>query len=256
VISEIQQLVDRYAAWLQDRTKLRAIDEWVEITTPFLDRHNDHLQIYAKKQAGQFVLTDDGYTMNDLAMQGCALDSPKRRALLKQTLNGFGVRHNADTGALEVTASTDSFAARKHSLIQAMLAVNDLFYLAQSSGVSLFYEDVTAWLDANDIRFTPGAKFSGKSGYDHLFDFVIPKSRKAPERYLQAVSRPDKSSAERLVFGWMDTRETRPSESKMYALLNDGEGRVSPGVVEAIKNYDITPVPWSERGDVTEALAA
>lgn len=78
------------------------------------------------------------------------------------TLNGFGVKLN--NGALEVRASPENFALRKHSLIQAMLAVNDLFYLATPMVSSLFYEDVVAWLDQNDIRYTPNVKFAGKTG--------------------------------------------------------------------------------------------
>jgi hypothetical protein len=71
---------------------------------------------------------------------------------------------------------------RKHNLLQAMLAVNDLFFLSIQMVASLFYEDVVSWLDTNEIRYTPNVKFTGKSGYDHLFDFVIPKSRRQPER--------------------------------------------------------------------------
>jgi len=29
--------------------------------------------------------------------------------------------------------------------------------------------------DENEIRYTPSVKFTGKSGYDNLFDFVIPE---------------------------------------------------------------------------------
>ena len=54
--------------------------------------------------------------------------------------------------ALEVHASPENFPARKHSLIQAILAVNHLFYLASPTVESLFFEDVVAWLEANDIR--------------------------------------------------------------------------------------------------------
>ena len=83
-------------------------------------------------------------------------------------------------------ASPDNFALRKHNLVQAMLAVNDMFYLAVPMVASLFYEDVVAWLDLHDIRYTPKVKFTGKTGYDHLFDFVIPKSRRQPERIIQS----------------------------------------------------------------------
>lgn len=254
--SEIQALVDRYVRWLQDKTTLRQLADWVEITTPYLDRHNDHLQMYAKKTNGGFLLTDDGYILNDLEMQGCKLDSPKRQALLKQALNGFGVSQNAGTGALEVVATVDNFPQRKHSLVQAMLAVNDLFYLASPNVLSLFYEDVVAWLDASDVRYTPTVKFSGKSGYDHLFDFVIPKSRKQPERLLQTIGRPSKSEAEAVVFKWFDTKETRSPDSMMYALLNDTERSVPPGVLEAMRNYGINAVPWSNRQTVVQDLAA
>ncbi len=253
---EIQQLVDRYVKWLQDRTTLRDVRDWVEITTPYLDRHNDHLQIYAKKAGHGFVLTDDSYTINDLELQGCKLDSPKRQTLLRQTLNGFGVRMNDSTSALEVNASSDNFPSKKHSLIQAMLAVNDLFYLATPTVASLFYEDVVAWLNAEDIRYTERVKFTGKSGYDHLFDFVIPKSRSQPERVLQAVSRANKESAERLMFDWLDTKDVRPPDSKMYAILNDGDQSVPQGVRDAISNYGIVPVAWSERKAFKAELAA
>ena len=256
MVTEIQELMDRYVRWLQDKTTLRQVADWVEITTPYLDRHNDHLQMYVKKQSAGYLLTDDAYTLNDLELQGCKLDSPKRQALLKQALNGFGVLQNASTGALEVSATADNFPQRKHALVQAMLAVNDLFYLASPHVVNLFYEDVVAWLEANEVRFTERVQFSGKSGYHHLFDFVIPKSRKQPERVVQTISRPSKSEAEAVVFKWFDTKETRPPDSKMFAILNDFEHGVPAGVLEALGNYDIASVPWGQRDTIIRDLAA
>src|SRR5437016_2235233 len=127
MINQVQTLLDQYWTWLKDKTKLREVgSDWVEITTPHLDRHNDYLQIYARRQNGSFVLTDDGYIIGDLNRSGCRLDSPKRQALLSMTLAGFGVQLVGDR--LEVRASPDNFPLRKHNLLQAMLAVNDLFF--------------------------------------------------------------------------------------------------------------------------------
>ena len=109
-------------------TVLHQMNQWVEITTPYLDRHNDYLQIYVKKTNGGFLLTDDGYIIDDLKQSGCKLDSHKRQELLKMTLNGFGVQK--DGNELQVHASAESFALRKHNLLQAMLAVHNMFYLA------------------------------------------------------------------------------------------------------------------------------
>lgn len=254
MINEVQSLLDQYWAWLKDRTTLRQINDWVEITTPYLDRHNDHIQIYAKRRDGGFVLTDDGYVLQDLEQSGCRIEGARRQGLLKMTLNGFGVQLNNQ--ALEVHASAGNFALRKHNLVQAVLAVNDLFYLASPMVASLFYEDVEAWMELSDVRYTPKVKFTGKSGYDHLFDFVIPKSKLQPERIVKAINRPSRDTAQAMAFSWIDTREVRPLESRAYALLNDSEHPVSESVLDAMRNYDVRPVLWSKRDQVRQEFAA
>lgn len=255
MIEEVRALLDEYQAWLRDKTALRVVDDWVEITTPYLDRHNDCLQIYATRNGGNWVLTDDGFIVNDLEMSGCALDTPKRRALLDVTLAGFGVRRG-DGNQLTVRASQGNFALQKHSLVQAMLAVNDLFYLATSNVASLFLEDVAAWLDASSVRYTPQVKFSGESGYDHLFEFVIPKSPDQPERMVQTINSPSRQTATIAAFACHDTRNARPDDSHTYAILNDSQGAVSGSIVDALERYDVRPVKWSERDQVQEELAA
>jgi Domain of unknown function DUF1829/Domain of unknown function DUF1828 len=255
VVQEIERLLNDYRAWLRDKTTLREVNgDWVEITTPYIDRHNDALQIYVRAENGGYVMTDDRYTIHDLEASGCNLHTDKRQELLRMTLNGFGVKLQDE--ALEVHATADTFPLRKHSLIQAMLAVNDLFYLSKPMVESLFFEDVIAWLDANDVRYTPKVKFTGTSGYDHLFDFVIPKSRRQPERILQAITRPTRETALSFINAWTDTRQARPNESKAYAVLNDTEQPLSGNVIEAFRNYQIQPVPFSERVDVLTELAA
>lgn len=254
-VHEIEKLLNDYRAWLRDKTTLREVNDWIEITTPYLDRHNDALQIYARAENGGYVLTDDSYTIHDLEASGCALNTEKRQDLLKMTLKGFGVRMNKE--ALEVHASPENFPARKHNLIQAILAVNDLFYLAKPVVESLFFEDVVAWLEVNDIRYTPKVKFTGISGFDHLFDFVIPRSpRKQPERIIQAINRPTRDNAEAFIYAWSDTREVRPPDSRAYAVLNDYDQLVSGGVLDAFRSYQIHPVEWSHRAEVVTALAA
>ena len=254
MITDVQTLLDRYWEWLRNKTTLREIGDYVEITTPCLDRHNDYLQIYARSRNGELILSDDGYILEDLELSGCSIDTPKRKALLKMTLDGFGVKRNERE--LEVSVSQDNFALRKHNLLQAMLSVNDLFYMASPIVESLFYEDVVSWLDVSEIRYAPKVKFTGRSGYDHLFDFIIPKSKAGPERILRAINRPRGDAAKAMVFSWIDTREVRPPESCAYAILNDSEETVSVSVLDAFRNYDVRTVLWSGREEVLEELAA
>lgn len=253
-MNEIETLLESYWDWLRDRTMVREIEGWAEITTPFLDRHNDYLQIYARRENGAYVLTDDGYTVGDLEQSGCMLDTPKRQGLLRATLNGFGVQSNGK--AIEVHATPQNFALKKHNLVQAMLAVNDLFYLASPVVESFFYEDVAAWLDTEMVRYTPQVKFTGVSGFDHFFDFVIPKSAAQPERVVRTINRPDRQAAQTVAFAWIDTKDIRTNDSRAYAILNDGGRRVSEAVLEALTSYGVHPVPWSRREEASVELAA
>jgi len=227
---------------------------YVEITTPYLDRHNDYAQIYVRRENGGFLLTDAGETIEDLRSSGCDLETKKRKDLLFATLNGLGVQRDGD--ALLVRATAQNFSLRKHNLVQAILAVNDLFYLAVPVVASLFLEDVTAWLELHEIRYTPNVKFTGRSGYDHTFDFVVPASRRAPERLIRAINKPSRDIAEALAFSWVDTKEVRPATSRFYALLNDEERPPSGSIVDALRSYEIIPVAWSTRDEVRPELAA
>lgn len=128
LIGEVEQLLTDYSRWLRERTRLQSIDEHVEITTPYLDRHNDYLQIYVRRSDDGYVLTDDGYVIDDLRTAGCEITTPKRRQILETVLNGFGVHVAGE--ALQVDATQKNFALRKHNLVQAMLAISDIFLVA------------------------------------------------------------------------------------------------------------------------------
>ena len=247
-------LINQYYDWLKSKTAWRDINGWIEITTPYLDRHNDYIQIYLRQIGSDYILTDDGYTISDLIQSGCPLDSPRRKALLQSTLNGFGIHLNGE--AIEVKATQETFALKKHNLLQAILAVSDLFYVARPNVESFFFEDVALWMENNDIRYTQKVKFAGRTGYDHMFDFVVPKSRQQPERILRVINNPNKDYAQAAILAWVDTKEVRPADSTAFAILNDKERGVSEGVLEALTSYDITPIPWSKCDEFKEKLAA
>jgi hypothetical protein len=99
-------------------------------------------------------------------------------------------------------------------------------------------------------RYTPKVKFTGTSGYDHVFDFVIPKSRHQPERVVQAINKPTRHAAQSLILEWTDTRQVRPPDSKAYAVLNDVEP-VSGDMIEALQAYEIRTVLWQARAQAS-----
>lgn len=251
---DCEQLVDAYLEWLRSGLSAEAIDGGCELTTPFLDRHNDHLQIYAERRNGTILLSDDGQVLADLRTSGLELDTPKRRQHFATIIKGFGVRE--ESGELLVEASNKTLGQRTHSLVQAMLAVNDMFALAQPRVASFFLEDVRAFLDQNEVRYSERVKIAGRSGFDHLVDFLIPRSRSAPERLVQAINAPTRQTVTPYLFGLGDMRESRESEATAYAFLNDRDREVAGEVVEALETYGVKPSLWSHREDYASELAA
>ena len=285
-------LIDSYYSWLRDKTAWKNLNGWAEITSPYLDRNNDYIQIYLKKTDEGYFLTDDGETINGLIQEGCKLDSPKRQQLLKLTLGGYGVTEK--NGALQITAaSKNDFPLCKHSLAQAILAVNDMFYMAAPHISSLFFEDVMGWLESSKIRYAKQVSFTGMSGYNRTFDFLITKSDKQPERLIKTLNNPSKSQADSLIMDWRDTRPVRMPEAKMYVFINDrikskgqpassekqksmdfnnlskdklknsidekedSDSRSAAGKAgAALQAYGIAPVLWSKRDKKMKELAA
>jgi Domain of unknown function DUF1828/Domain of unknown function DUF1829 len=251
---ECRQLVDAYVEWLRRGISAEAVGEACELTTPFLDRHNDHIQIYAVRRNGKIVLSDDGYILSDLRTSGLELTTPKRRNVLETALRGFGIQ--LEEGRLVVEASPRNLGQRVHSLIQAMLALNDMFVMAQPRVASFFWEDVRDFLDAHRVRYSPRVKLAGKTGYDHAIDFLIPRSPEAPERLLQAINSPNRSSIASYLFVLTDTREGRGLEAEAYAFLNDQDREVGGDVIEALEVYQVHAALWSQREEFAPRLAA
>lgn len=251
---ELNNLMQSYFKWLGEETSVQVLDEYIEITTPYLDRHNDYLQIYVKEENGKITLTDGGYIIDDLALSGCDFTGNKRKALLNTVVEGLGV--SIENGALTVSSDRGGFPLKKQSLIQAMLAVNDLYYISQPVTANRFFEDVESWFNSQNVRYTPNVSFNGQSGLSNKFDFSIPKSKKKPERIIELVNNLNKEAIINITFKWLDAKNTRPTGAMLLTLVNDIQYRASPQYESALRNYGITSVEWSKRDEKRELFCA
>jgi hypothetical protein len=251
---DCNQLVEEYLQWLRSNISVCQVGEACEITTPFLDRHNDFVQFYVQPDGGRFRLSDDGHTIRDLEQSGVDFSGARRSKLLETALNGFGVSKKG--AELTVEARPDEFPQKLHSLLQAILSVNDMFVTARPLVETLFHEDVELFLRAHRIRFTPNVQFVGQSHLNHKFDFVVPASDQAPERIVRAINRPDRDNITSLLFAWSDTKQARPPDSRAFAFLNDEEQTPSGTLLDALKEYGVEPVIWKQRDQITDQLAA
>ena len=249
---ECQQLIDEYLRWLKQEFVFAELDGSCQISTPFLDRHNDAIEIYVEKRNALFYLTDDGHTIRDLRSCNMEFSTPKREAHLTTVLNGFGV--NLDKDEIYVEASVEDFPQKKHNLLQAILTINDMFVMAEEHVLSLFKEDVALFLETHHIPAFSDFKLSGKSGLDHKFDFGIPKTEGKPQRILQTINNLSKDNATSLAFAVADIRAIRPEPIGALAVINDSIHSPNDGHLSALRAYDVEPLIWSDRQDFAARL--
>lgn len=252
-------LARTYTDWLyENMTQEKIGDDFYELTTPFLDRHNDYTQIYIKYNSDNTItISDYGYTIDDLLMSGFNFDSSKRKRLLNQVINKFGLSLD---GEVIYTSVTDlkTLPETKHRLLQAMIYINDMFILNRANVQSLFYEDVTKYFESKNIPYFSDFSLIGKSKLSHNFDFALPKTTTKPERLVKLMNSPNRTDLfSQIMFSRDDTKPERGKDSSLIVILNDFN-KVSEKVTEGFKSYEdskVIAIPWSDRDNQIEKLA-
>ena len=248
------ELKEKYIKWINEEINVRKINEYVEITSPFLDRFNDYLQVYAKlNDDNEIILTDDAYIINNLKMSGIDINSNKRKQILEKVLKKYNVKLEND--ALVISSGIDDFPQKIIFLMQAMLNIDDMFMLSQNKVASIFIDDVTNFLETKEIFYSKNVNFVGKSGFVYSYEYLIQRTKNKPERLCKVINTPNKQNFQNTIFMWSDTKETRDENSKLIVFLNDGN-RVDPNIIEGFKNYNVDTIPWSERERYLELLTA
>jgi len=79
-----------------------------------------------QNEDGSYFLTDDGYIIGHLQPAGILFQrSQKRVEMLNKIAGKFGVTFAEDR--LEIQVAESDYPKKEHMLIQAMLAVNNMF---------------------------------------------------------------------------------------------------------------------------------
>jgi len=119
---DIQKMINNYTAWLKKEITIAAFGEYIELTTPYLDRFNDYLQIYVKQnQDGTITLTDDGYIVGNLISSGMKFKiGTNRHNMLLKTAKKY---HVSIVDEDIVTTATS------HTFPQSVSLNSNLFYV-------------------------------------------------------------------------------------------------------------------------------
>jgi len=246
---DIQKYIDEYVAWLKSEITFKKMDEFYEITTPFLDMDNDYLQLYVKQEGGKICFTDDSYILNMLSSNGIAITA-KRKKQLGYIVRQYGVE--LDDRELVMSAPAPEFAKKKHMFIQAMMRVCDLYFSSRTKSSMVFTDEISSFLLSKEIYNTTNVQFQGKTGFSHKYDFLIKQTKNNPTRLCMALNHATEKNAGNILFSWTDTVDARHDNSQLIVFIND-ENNIQSGVEEGLLNYNAKPILWSAR-DCSESM--
>ena len=245
-------IVNDYIKWIKDNTFIKKMDNTsTKIISPFLDSHNDYINIYASRtQNGQIKLSDGGILYYDLDSYGIRL-TQKKKELFDQTLLSYGIKFDQTTKEIYIISEPNAVGKAKHKLIQCLLAINDFFNSTEKNITDLFYYEIyNALMEAN-IPFNPNITISGKSGYPHRFDFAVGLTRNKPERLVNLIPKPDrKQKAELCLFAFNDL--VNAGKKFIGAVLYKGEP--TDDFLKAFENYELKAYSWEKEKDTVLEL--
>ncbi len=246
----INELMDNYYNFLKERTLIitETGSNWTVISTPFLGLFNDTLEIYAKKENGKIIMSDDGVTIKNLELVGSHIArSSKRKDLFNKILLNYGVQLQNDE--LIIEANENNFPQKKHNLISAISEINDMYMLAKHTVASVFKEDVRMFLDEQHIVYTPQFISRGSTGLEFTFDFQIAYREK--EIVIKAFNTLNKINLPNFLFTWEDIKSVREDLTQKQvvglAIINDDDKEIQDEYIDALKSKNADYILWSQR---------
>ncbi|MBI5747738.1 MAG: DUF1828 domain-containing protein [Nitrospinae bacterium] len=246
----IDQLINDYYRFLRQKTVITELpsSEWIEISTPFTDVFNDTIEIYAKKSNGTIILSDDGRTLKNLELSGVEISrSQNRREIFERILLNYGVQLENKELIAEATETT--FPQKKLNLLAAISEANDLYVIAKHTVAGLFREDVKAYLDEQELVYTPYFISKGSTGLEFTFDFQI--AYRKTELLIKAFNTINKLNLPYFLFAWDDVKQVREKQTEKkvigLAVINNEDREVKDEYLEALRNKGAESILWKDR---------
>lgn len=256
--ARINGFLTQYFDWLKESSSEEELPNgWSVLSVPFLDRHNDYLQIFAAKDNGSITLSDDGEIKRDLKHSGVRL-SGRRREIAEDALKRLGFDPSLVEGdELTIQANETDFAENLHHLFLAMLSLDSLGNMTKAAPAETFHENVKGWLDQNRIAAEPDFVVKGRTELQHVFDFYLPPTEKREKSLiLHTLPVPDRLHVGEFIFKVNDTRAELASADSVIAMVNDrGTTSITKELYMALQKSGIRPCRWSRRDEFAPRLA-
>jgi len=228
------KIKDSYIEYIKENTHVNLLEgDSQEVITPFVNTYGDGISFTIKYDGKYYILTDDGFTLWDLQLNGIDLTKKnKRHHLLKSILNYNGLELMGD----------------------------DLSLLHPQTVQSHFLEDVKSYFnESSEYNVFPDLSIAGKSRLEHKFNFLA--MSKGKYKLVQVHNKITKDKLHFILSSWLDTTENRTirygrNESLSIIISSDGYKELKDEYQEALNEYNINILNFEDKKKLKAQLGA
>lgn len=248
---DVEKMKEIYFKWIDKKVHFipSKNKDYMTVTTPFLDLYNDYIElVISKGTTSNYVISDDGYTIDELSMLDVNLKKKsKRRDYFCSILINFGVKEQDEELIIEFN-DLNEFPDTQNRLVQCMLQVFDLLQTSKNNVIQYFKEDVINYFVNNNIPVGEDLSLLGKSGRNSKFDLVIGRTKEKKQQAIKIVNTPTSSNIANPLFRIIDVRD-KQTNTDFSVIANNINNPISSEFKSAFSNYNVPVYSWSERKD-------
>lgn len=250
---ETISLLDDYFNFYQQKYSVKELKTASEIVTPFTNHLNDKIALYLEFSPDNKIrLSDDGVTLDELAMMGIDMNSATRQKILKDILKNFQLSLSDDV-IYTIAESPAQFSQRKFNLIQGLLRVYDILFTSRDTVVGVFQEEVFTYFFENEFGGTEKPQLLGASGISHSVDYSLGATKNRPQMLFKFLNTPSftEVAAQKYISDDLKNGLTTPRINVEYIIIGNNKKNPIPSKsIEASKDMGIKLIPWSEKKEL------
>lgn len=254
------EIKNEYLSFIKENAVFNSITEnHTEVITPFVDPFGEAIGFSIKSDGKLLTITDDGYTIWNLSVNGVDVTKKGRRKDLLQSLldyNGFELIEKS----IQKITTKSQLGQAIHDMTQLLMNVYDFIQLHPNNVKSQFLDDVKHYfMENNKYTVFPAFSISGKSRLEHRFNFVFMSH--GISKIARVHNNVTKQQVDTILASWLDTSEFRKREyggkEQLYVIVSDeGFKNIKDEHLAALQEYNINVLNFADKEQLELKLGA
>lgn len=258
---DVVSISKEYLNYINENTKfVKFNNENVEVVTPFIDSYGESIGFNIKYLGDRYVLTDNGYTIWNLSINGINFNNSSRRKILLNSLLNYGGFNIDNKNSISKIVTKKYLGQGIHEMTQLLVNIYDFSYISPNNVKTQFLEDVEMYFLSNDdYNVFPAFSVMGKSRLEHRFNFAF--SSKGNFKLARVHNSLQKQQVDNILVSWLDTVEYREklyrNKEQLYIILsNEGYESVKNEYKSALREYGIETLNFNDKKELFKQLSA